>query len=69
MVDGPNRPAPDGRGCGGVEPGSDLARGRLTHGHPTDGAAPMQITITEDARQLIEARGGIVAIDFITPVG
>jgi hypothetical protein len=29
----------------------------------------MDIALTEDARTLIEARGGTVAIDFIPPVG
>lgn len=29
----------------------------------------MKITLTEDAHDLIEARGGTVAIDFIPPVG
>ena len=29
----------------------------------------MQIHLSEDARTLIEARGGTVAIDFIPPVG
>jgi hypothetical protein len=29
----------------------------------------MDISLSEDARTLIEARGGTVAIDFIPPVG
>jgi hypothetical protein len=29
----------------------------------------MDINLSEDARTLIEARGGTVAIDFIPPVG
>lgn len=29
----------------------------------------MDIKLTDEARALIEARGGTVAIDFITPVG
>lgn len=29
----------------------------------------MDVNLSEDARSLIEARGGTVAIDFIPPVG
>jgi len=60
----------DARGTGTDAGTPDEARGFSSLEYPpTLPGAPMDITVTEEAHDLIARKGGVVAIDFIPPVG